>query len=186
MDVKNMSKCWAELSRRVDIDVNLRKPETIPAWGTTWWEVFLLAFRVLTRNNWDKYVPFHKTWVNLYSLEVGFISAWASVLKHFHVLLIKIKCPGNNSKPSTPIWRHMHTKFSNKSTLQLCFFGKKIKPPNISSNKPRALNYPMLLKVICSSSLHELHFLSPRATVPIIWLSPESLWMLPYMASFYL
>lgn len=178
-----MGKCWAELSRQNDIDVNLRKPETIPVWGMTRWEVFFLAFRVLARNNWDEYVLFHKTWVNLHSF--GFASAWASVLKHFHVLLLKIKCPGNNSKPSTPIWRHMHTKFSNKSTLQLCFFGKN-KKKTLSSNKPWALNYSILLKVICSSSLLELHFLSPRATVPIIWLSPESLWVLPYMASFYL
>lgn len=181
---KNTSKCWAELSRRNEIDVNLQKPETIPAKGMTQWEVFLLALRILTRNDWDEYVPFRKSWVNLHGLEAGFMSAWASVLKHFHVLLIKIKCPGNNSKPSTPIWRHMHTKFSNKSTLKLCFFRKK--NWKISSNKPQALNYSVLLKVICSSSLHELHFLSPRATVPITWLSPESLCVLPYMVSFYL
>lgn len=151
--------------------------------------MFLLAFRVLTRNNWDEYVPFHKTWVHLHSWEVGFIFAWASVLKHFHVLLIKIKCPGNNSKPSTPIWKHMPEKFSNKSTLQLCLLEKeekKKKNQQLSSNKPLALNYSILLKVIRSSSLHELHFLSPRATVPIIWLSLESLRVLPYMASFYL
>lgn len=127
MDIEQHSKRWAETSSCNDIDVNLGKPETIPAWGTTRQGLFLLALRVSISPSWDEHLPFHKAGLNLCSLEAGSISAWPSVLKHLCVLLITSKCPGNNSKANTLIWRHIHRKLSNKSTLQLCVFGKKLK-----------------------------------------------------------